>query len=105
MGDAKFNCGDQEHNFDLMLLEDAMKGLYASSKCTKLVATIFFMNMCTIHGVNNKFANELFALLCHHLLHKQNYLAANYYAARALTHKLGLDYENNHACPKRCIFF
>jgi len=105
LGDVEFDCGDQEHNFDPMALEDAMKELYASSKCTKLVATILLMNLCIIHGVNNKFANEFFVLLCHHLLPKLNYLAANYYATRALTHKLGLDYENIRACPKRCILF
>jgi hypothetical protein len=105
LGDVKFDHGDQEHSFNPMALEDAMKELYVSSKCTKLVATIFFMNLCIIHGINNKFADELFAFLCHHLLPKSNYLVANYYAARALTHKLGLDYENIRACPKGCILF
>jgi hypothetical protein len=105
LGDAEFDCGNQEHNFHLMDLEDAMKELYASSKCTKLVATILFMNLCIIHGVNNKFSDEHFALVCHHLLPEPNYLATNYYVARALTHKLGLDYENIHACPKGRILF
>jgi hypothetical protein len=103
--DVEFELGDQEHNFEPVALEDAMKELYASSKCTKLVATIFFMNLCTIHIVNNKFAHELFALLRNHLLPKLNCLATNYYVARVLTQTLGLDYENIHACVKRCILF
>jgi hypothetical protein len=45
-----------------MALEDVMKELYARSKCKKLVATVLLMNLCTIHRVSNKFANELFAL-------------------------------------------
>jgi hypothetical protein len=85
LGDAEFDRGDQEHSFDLVALEDAMKELYASFKCTKLVATILFMNLCIIHGVSNKFAEDLFALFCHHLFPKLNYMTANHYAARVLT--------------------
>jgi hypothetical protein len=57
-----FEDGAKQHSFDLMVLEDAMKELYISTKCTKLAATILLMNFCTIHGVSNKFADELFAL-------------------------------------------
>jgi hypothetical protein len=62
LGDVEFDFGDQEHNFDLVALEDAMKELYARAKCTKLATIIFFMNLCTIHEVNNKFVDEFFAL-------------------------------------------
>jgi hypothetical protein len=92
LGDAEFELGDQEHNFDLVALKDAMKELYVSSKCT-------------VHGINNKFANELFALLCHHLLLEVNCLVANYYATRDLTQKLGLDYENFYAYVKGASCF
>jgi hypothetical protein len=34
-----------------------------------------------------------------------NCLPTNYYATKALTQKLGLDYENIHACPKGCVLF
>ncbi len=34
-----------------------------------------------------------------------NCLVANYYVVKALTQKLGLDYENIHACAKGCILF
>lgn len=89
-----------EHNFDLMVLEDVMKDFFVSFKCIKLAATIFFMNLCMVHGVNNKFLDELFALLRHHLFLEPNCLATNYYATRALTQKLRLDNENIYACPK-----
>jgi hypothetical protein len=88
-----------------MVLEDAMKELYIGSQCIKLVAKILLMNLCILHRVNNKFANELFAPLCHCLFPKPNCLAANYYVPRALTQKLGLNYENIHSCAKRCILF
>jgi len=52
-----------DNSFDLMALEEAIKELYKNSKCTKLVVTILLMNLCTMHGVSNKFANELFTLL------------------------------------------
>jgi len=101
-----FEDGAQDHSFDLVALEDVMKKLYASSKCTKLIVVqSFFMNLCTMHGVNNKFVNELFALLGHHLLLEFNILLANYYAARTLIHKFGLDYKIIHACPKGCVLF
>jgi len=52
-----------DNSFDLMALEEAIKELYKNSKCTKLVVTILLMNLCTMHGVSNKFANELFTFL------------------------------------------
>ncbi len=67
--------------------------------------TLFLMNLCTMHGVSKKFVDELFALLGHHLLLEPNILLANYYVARILTHKFGLNYNIIHACPKGCDLF
>jgi hypothetical protein len=64
-----------------------------------------FMNLCTLHEVNNKFASELFAFLQHHLFLEPKCLVTNYSVERALTQKLGLDYENIHACVKGCVLF
>ncbi len=89
-----------EHNFDLMVLEDVMKDFSVGFKCIKLATTIFFMNLCMVHGMNNKFVDELFVLLRHHLFLELNCLATNYYATRALTQKFRLNNENIHACPK-----
>ncbi len=68
-----------------MALEDAIIELYKGSKCTKLVATILFMNLCIVHGVSNKFANELFTLL--HLHCRNPTLAKCEDETR--THKIG----------------
>jgi ribosomal protein S27AE len=93
-----FEDGAKQHSFDLVALEDAMKESYIGTKCTKLAATILLMNLCTIHGVNNKFANEL--------LHLQLLLeVGSYYVARILNQNLGLNYNNIHACAKGCVFF
>ncbi len=43
LGDISFEDGAQDHNFDLVALEDAMKELYASSKCTKLAIVQSFL--------------------------------------------------------------
>ncbi len=44
-GDTSFDDVQQEHNFDLMALEDAMEELYVGSKCTKLATIFFLMNL------------------------------------------------------------
>lgn len=87
-----------------MALEDAMKELYTSAKCTKLLATILLMNLCTIHGVSKFFVDE-FAFLHLHLLPEPNYLVGNYYVVRTLIRNLGLNYKNIHACVKGCVLF
>jgi hypothetical protein len=67
--------------------------------------TIFLMNLCIVHGISNKFVNELFALLGHHILLEPNILLTNYYATRTLIHKFGLNYKIIHACLKGCVLF
>jgi hypothetical protein len=96
---------DNDSNFDPQTLEDAIKPLYRGAKCTELTCTILLMNLCTMHGVSNNFSTELFALLHSHLLHVDNSLPKNYYAAKSLTTKLGLSYQSIHACEKGCILF
>jgi hypothetical protein len=63
------------------------------------------MNLCTIHGVTNGFADEMFTILNGHLLPPENVLPKNYYRARLLTAKLGLSYNSIHACNKGCVLF
>ncbi len=60
LGDASSKDVHHEHSFDPMALEDAMKELFVGAKCTKLASTILLMNLCMVHGMKNKFANELF---------------------------------------------
>jgi hypothetical protein len=59
-------------NFDPHSLEDAIHGLYANAKPSKLVATILLLNLCIVHGVCNCFVAELFSILHGHILLKGN---------------------------------
>jgi hypothetical protein len=86
----------QDPSFDSKVVEDAIR---------ELTTTILIMNLCIVHKVNNKFANELFALLCLHLLLANNCLPNNYYAIKTLTIRLRLDYKNIHACAKGCVLY
>jgi hypothetical protein len=97
--------GAEDSNFDPHALEDAMTPLYDGAKCSKLAATILLMNLCTVHGISNSFAEELFTILNVHILPEKNCLPKNHYAAKSLTKKLGLAYNTIHACERRCVLF
>jgi hypothetical protein len=70
------DCG-VDANFDPKPLEEALLELYAGARSTKLVAIILVMNLCTVHGVSNNFADELFAILHAHILPEHNSLSKN----------------------------
>jgi hypothetical protein len=58
------SCEDVEghktsDHFDPTMLEEAIHELYKGSRNTKLAATILLMNLYTVHGVSNNFADEL----------------------------------------------
>ena len=95
----------EQVQFDPTDMEEALQELYSSSRCTKLAATILLMNLCTVLGVSNNCANELFTLLHGHILPEKNSLPKNFHAARSLTQKLGLSYNSIHACDKGCVLF
>ena len=95
----------EEPEFDPTELQEAMQQLYAGARCTKLAATILLMNVCTVHGVSNNCADELFTILHRHILPQENCLPRNHHAARSLTQKLGLSYNSIHACDKGCVLF
>ncbi len=88
-----------------MALEEVIEELYKGSKCTKLATIILFMNLCTMHRINNKFVDELFTFFQLHLLLANNCLPQNYCVVKTLTRRLGLDYKNIHACGKGCVLF
>jgi hypothetical protein len=96
---------ENSNGFDPTMLEEAIQELYEGSQSTKLATTIILMNLCTIHGVSNNFADELFTILHRHLLPEDNILPRNHYVAKSLTSKLGLTYTSIHACGKGCILF
>jgi hypothetical protein len=92
-------------NFGPHALEDALCGLYSGAKSSKLASTILLLNLCTVHGVSNCFADELFSILHGHILPDGNSLPRNHYAAKALTRELGLAYNIIHACESGCVIF
>ncbi len=86
-------------------LREACESLYTGAQSTKLATTMLLMNMCQVHGVSNKFVDELLALLHLHLLPKDNYLPSSMYRTKVLTSRVGLRYNNIHACTNGCILF
>jgi hypothetical protein len=100
IGETNARDASENDNFDPHALEEAIRPVYKGAKCMQVAATILLMNLCTIHGVTNGFADELFTILNSHLLPTENVLPKNYYAARPLTAKLGLSYNSIHAATK-----
>ena len=92
-------------NFNSGALEESLEGLYEGARSSKLAVTILLMNLCTVHGMTNQCANELFSLLHSHLLPENNMLPQTHHAAKSLTSKLGLTYTRIHACERGCILF
>ena len=92
-------------NFDRTALEESMGILYDGARSSKLAATMLLMNLCTVHGVSNACANELFGILSKHVLPENNTLLQTYFAAKSLTEKLGLSYDTIHARERGCILF
>jgi hypothetical protein len=98
-------ASDDDISTEANYLWETCQPLYNGARCTKLASTLLLMNVCTIHGVSNKFMDELLALLHKHLLPKDNLLPPSMYAAKSLTKKVGLDYKHIHACVNGCILF
>jgi hypothetical protein len=76
------SCGDPQE------LEDAIEELYHGAKSSVLAATILIMTLCTVHGVSNKFVDQLFTLFREHVLPSENMLPKNLHAAKGLIRKL-----------------
>ena len=96
---------EEENYDDSHLLEEAMEELYHGAKSSILVATILIMTLCTIHGVSNKFAEQLFTFFCKHPFPSEKQLLKNYHATKALIQKLGLNHNTIHACQACCVLF
>ena len=105
MGDNGCHNPEEENHDDPRALEEAMEEVYHRAKLSVLATTILIMTLCTIHGVSNKFADQLFTLFRNHLLPSEKQLPKNYYAAKALIRKLGLNYNPIHACQGGCVLF
>ena len=63
------------------------------------------MNLYIVHRVSNNFVEELFTLLDSHILPSKNCLPKNFHIACSMPQKLGLPYNNIHACEKGCMLF
>jgi hypothetical protein len=63
-------------------LRKACQPLYKGAKSSMLATTLFLMNVCMVHGVSNKFVDELLALLHKHLLSSDNCLQPTMYVAK-----------------------
>jgi hypothetical protein len=96
---------DRDNYGDPRELETAIEELYHGAKSSVLAATILIMTLCTVHGVSNKFADQLFTLFREHLLPSENMLPKNLHAAKGLISKLGLNYNTIHACQSGCVLF
>jgi hypothetical protein len=100
-------------NEDELDIEDEMDGLYkeattpvfSGSKTSVVSATIIIMNMCSVFRVSNTFTDELFRFLSGDLLPMPNKLPKTHYEARKSIRRLGLTYNNIHACPNGCILY
>jgi hypothetical protein len=79
--------------------------LYTGSKCSVVSATIVIMNMCVVFGINNNFTSELLRYLSEDLLPEGNKLLRSQYAAAKTIRKLGMNYNNIHACPDGCVLY
>ena len=73
-------CSDHQQppeealNFDRSALEESMGILYDGARSSKLATMVLLMNLCTVHGVSNACANELFGILSKHVLPENNTL-------------------------------
>jgi hypothetical protein len=86
-------------------LRETCQPLYKGAKSSMLAATLLLINVCMVHGLSNKFVDELLALLHKHLLPPDNCLPPTMYGYKTLTHKVGLNYTNIHACVNGCVLF
>ena len=87
------------------LYEQATTPLYPGSKTSVVSATIVIMNMCVVFGVSNTFTTELLRYLSEDLLPEENKMPNSHYAAAKTIRKLGLEYNNIHACPDGCVLY
>ena len=83
----------------------ATRPLYQGLKVSIISATIVLVNMAVVHSVPNEYLNELLKYLGTVLLPRGNRLPLNYYEAKNIIKKLGLNYKQIHACPNGCILY
>jgi hypothetical protein len=98
-----------EYSARLDLLDElsrqAIRPLYDGINVSIVSATIVLINMAVVHNVPNEYLNELLKYLNTVLLPRPNQLPRNYYKAKNIIKKLGLNYKKIHACPHGCVLY
>jgi hypothetical protein len=59
---------------EVNVLQEACQPLYLGVLSTMLASTLLLMNICMVHGVLNKYTNQLLTLFHRYLLPKNNWL-------------------------------
>ena len=98
---------DLSAQLDLLdeMSRQATRPLYEGLKVSIISATIVLVNMAVVHNVPNEYLNELLKYLGTVLLPRGNRLPRNYYEAKNIIKKLGLNYKQIHACPNGCVLY
>jgi hypothetical protein len=92
--------GTEEDNYgDPRVMEDAIEELYHGAKSSILAATILIMTLCIIHGVSNKFADQLFTLFREHLLPSENMLPKKPSCRKSIDTKIRIELQYNPCMP------
>ena len=75
------------------LSRQATRPVYEGMNVSIISATIVLVNMAVIHSVPNEYLNELLKYISTVLLPRGNKLPRNYYEAKNIIRKLGLNYK------------
>jgi hypothetical protein len=78
---GNINVNDEDGGADLVGLQEACQPLYPCTHSTKLDVITLSMNICIVHGINNKFMDELLSFLHEHLFPPNNCFLSNMYHA------------------------
>jgi hypothetical protein len=107
-GNVEGNIGDNHEGFatdhDECIFSEGQP-LYNGVRSSMLTTALLLMNVYKVHGVCNKFVDELLTILHKHLLPLDNCLPPTMYVAKTLTNKVGLKYNNIDACVNGCVLF
>ncbi len=87
------------------MFKEAQTPLYKGRPTSQLATIILLMTLCTTHGVNNTFVDELFSLLKLYLFPKGNTMPKSLYQAKRVIQHLGLSFNSIHACYNSCVLF
>ena len=85
-------------------MEDVLKPLYANCKLSHLMTILQILNLQVVHGWTNESVDQLLSLLTSLLL-DDSILPTKQSQCKNKITKLGLGYENIHACVNGCVLF